>query len=359
MSKPLLSVCLLTYNQAPYVKEALDSIVTQETDFAWELFIADDASTDGTREILLEYKKKFPELIKLILQKANKGPEANWLDLMEAPKTRYVLYAEGDDYFTDPHKLQKQVDFLKAHPDCSICFHPVKVVYQDDPRRNEIFPTPEQRFNKKTLSLKDLLQNNFIQTNSAMYRWRYAKGNIKDGYPWGITPGDWYLHILHAEQGKIGFIDEPMAVYRKHSAGLWADAENNQKRFWKKYGITWLQFYRELLKMYGSNPQYRPIIEGSMINLLNSLDKIDDLFRQAIAAVPEAAEIYIDNLRQQVSALHQHSNKQGEVINNYSDTEQRLREENQQLHHHNRRLMNKPLVKLEYAVKRRVKRKPS
>jgi glycosyltransferase involved in cell wall biosynthesis len=352
MGKPLLSVCLLTYNQALYVKEAIDSILMQKTDFAWELIIADDHSTDGTTEILLEYKKKFPKHITLILQKSNVGPEDNWLDLMDYPQSRYVVYAEGDDYFTDPQKLQKQVNFLEAHNDFSLCFHPVKVIYEGEPRPDEVFPSPAQRSNKKVLELKDLLRNNFIQTNSAMYRWRFLKQSIKDVFPRGISPGDWYLHILHADKGKIGFIDQTMSVYRKHPGGLWWDAHNNRDKFWKKYGLAWLQFYMELMKLYGSNPQYRRIIEGSTINLLNSLAEVDGLFKKAIASAPEAAEVYINNLREQVTGLHTHANEQAKIIAHYADQNQTLQHTVGQLE---ARLEAHIQVKLKRAVKRRVK----
>ena len=87
----------------------------QKVDFDYELIIADDYSTDGTREIILDYKENYPGLIKLILQKRNVGPGKNWLDLIEAPKSKYIAYFEGDDYWTDPYKLQKQVDFLEAN----------------------------------------------------------------------------------------------------------------------------------------------------------------------------------------------------------------------------------------------------
>jgi glycosyltransferase involved in cell wall biosynthesis len=361
MNKPLLSVCLLTYNQAPYVKEAIDTILVQEVNFAWELIIADDYSTDGTREILLEYKKQHPDLIKLILQNKNKGPEGNWLDLMEYPKSKYVLYTEGDDYFSDPTKLQRQVDFLETHHSFSICFHPVKVIYEDGSRPDEIFPTPKQRFNKDVLELKDLLMNNFIQTNSAMYQWRFTHKNIKDIFPKNISPGDWFLHILHADVGKVGFINRTMSVYRKHPGGLWWDANNNKDEFWKKYGLSWLNFYIELIKIYGSNSEYRKITDSSTINLLNTLIKVDEehhngLFNNAISSFPEAAEIYINNLHQQLSDLLDHANKQAKIIKHYLDLNQTLEAKIKQLENENRHLWTNLLVRLGGAIKNRTRK---
>ena len=112
MEAPLLSVCLITYNHNKYIREAIESILMQKVNFTWELIIADDFSTDGTREIVLEYKEKYPDFIKLILQEKNVGATRNWIDLIIAPKSKYIAYFEGDDYWTNPYKLQKQRDFI-------------------------------------------------------------------------------------------------------------------------------------------------------------------------------------------------------------------------------------------------------
>lgn len=288
MNEPLLTVCLITYNQAPYVEQSLDSIFMQKTDFAWELVIADDYSTDGTRKILQEYKKRYPKQVKLILQKSNKGPEDNWLDLISYPRTKYVLYAEGDDYFTDPSKLQRQVNFLESHPDFTICFHPVKVIYEGESHPDEIFPTPEQRYHKTTLDLADLLKSNFIQTNSEMYRWRFRTENARDVLPQNVAPGDWLLHILHAEQGKIGFINRVMTTYRRHPGSLWW---KKNSAFWLKNGQRHMRMYQELLKRYGDVPAYRDAINGPTMFVFKAIASLptqqgEDLLAQIIDEFP-------------------------------------------------------------------------
>ena len=117
MKKPLLSVCLITYNHANYIEQAIEGVLMQSVNFSWELIIADDFSTDGTREILLKYKEKYPNFIKLLLQEKNVGPGKNFSDLLNEPQSKYIAYFEGDDYWIDPLKLQKQVDFIESHPD--------------------------------------------------------------------------------------------------------------------------------------------------------------------------------------------------------------------------------------------------
>ena len=106
MSKPLVSVCIITYNQESYIRQAIESVLMQKVNFPWEIIIADDCSKDKTREIILEYKDRFPDLIKPLFQKRNVGGGKNFTDLINAATGKYVAYLEGDDYWTDDGKLQ-------------------------------------------------------------------------------------------------------------------------------------------------------------------------------------------------------------------------------------------------------------
>ncbi len=314
MVKPLLSVCIITYNHAQYIRKCLDTVLEQRVNFQWQIIIADDCSTDGTQEILLEYKEKYPERIRLVLQKSNLGPEKNWLDLLSHAKSEYVLYGEGDDYFIDPTKLQRQVDFLESHEDFSVCFHPVKVVYDDGSRPDELFPLPEQRANKKVLEFKDLLVRNFMQTNSVMYRWRFAKEDVHKVFPKGIVPGDWFLHLLHAQVGKIGFIDRAMSVYRRHPGGVWWEADNNIDNIWRKYGIPHLRLYVEMFKLQ-STQQVPDLVSENIRTVFHGLNLIDrrkneGLVRAAVEQVPQAAELFIDAESKDVERLLEVERKQ-------------------------------------------------
>ena len=112
-----LSVGILTYNQARYVRQCVDSVLTQEVNFDYEIIVGDDASTDGTQEILQEYAARYPQKFVLLLGEKNAGISVNYQKVLEACKGKYIALCEGDDYWTDAHKLQKQVDFLETHPD--------------------------------------------------------------------------------------------------------------------------------------------------------------------------------------------------------------------------------------------------
>ena len=123
--KPKVSVVVLSYNQGAFIRQALDSFVMQKTNFPFEVLIHDDASTDGSADIIREYASKYPHIFRTVLQTENQwGKKSAWTDfLFPMVQGEYVAYCECDDYWTDENKLQKQADFLDAHPEYSMCFH--------------------------------------------------------------------------------------------------------------------------------------------------------------------------------------------------------------------------------------------
>lgn len=220
--KPLLSVCLITYNQVNYIEEAIEGVLKQQVNFFWELVIADDYSTDGTREILAVYKKQYPEFIKLILQDKNVGPAQNFSDLINYPSSKYIAYFEGDDYWTDPDKLQKQVDFLETNSDFAICFHEIKVLHEDG--RELLYNNIKEN---RTFNFTDLALNNFIATVSMVFR-VYEHHNILPDWFKGFAENDYGLKLLNASKGPIYYIKDCMSVYRVHSKGIWSSQSHTE-----------------------------------------------------------------------------------------------------------------------------------
>lgn len=306
MTRPLLSVCLITYNQNKYIKEAIESILMQKVNFAWELVIADDASTDGTAETLLEYKEKFPELIKLILHKRNFGAEKTWHELMAYPKTKYVAYIEGDDYWTDPGKLQLQLDFLEKYPDFALYFHPAKVFFESGEAKQIIWPNLH---GKTELAVSELLKENLIPSNSVVYR----RQNY-DNLPQGIMPGDWYFHIYNAQFGKIGCTDRVMSTYRRHSGGLWWDVHKNPDNMWSQYGIQHVALYVEVLKLYGDDNELKKIIHKSLSEALGKLIEVDNKYHEGL--LKKALKEFSDFNLAEILSVNQHQELQekGEYI---------------------------------------------
>ena len=231
-----VSVCVPAYNHEKYIAQMLDGALMQQTTFPFEIVIGDDASTDSTQKIIQEYSDKNPGRIRAFLHSENQGPSEpkefagrnNVLQLIKACKGEYVAMCEGDDYWTDPYKLQKQVDFLESHPDYAICHHNVEVIYEDG-AASHLFNKSDQ---KLTSTIEDILEDKwFMATASWLYRNYFLTNDFAD---WHATAaaGDWAVIIQLASHGKIGYLPETMGVYRKHSAGLSNIHAQTNVRFW-------------------------------------------------------------------------------------------------------------------------------
>ena len=122
MIEPLVSTHMTTYNHAPYIAEAIEGVLQQKTNFPFELVIGEDCSTDGTREIVFEYQKKYPDIIRVVTSDKNVGGKKNSYRTMKACRGRYIAFCEGDDYWHHPEKLQKQVNYMESHPECGLVY---------------------------------------------------------------------------------------------------------------------------------------------------------------------------------------------------------------------------------------------
>lgn len=263
--KPMVTVRTSTYQHGKYIKQCIEGVLSQKTNFPFEFIIGEDFSTDGTREIVLEYAKKYPDIIRVITADYNVGVKANGFRCIRAIRGKYIALCEGDDFWTDPNKLQKQVDFLENNKDYILSFHPVKVLFENSEEKDYIFPRSSD---KSKFNLEELLKENYIQTNSVVYR---NQNNSEVNFPIDIAPGDWFSHLYYAQFGKIGFINEVMAVYRRHSGGIWWSSYKDKEKFWKMYGIPHFNMFSAVLKIYENNPDYRKIIYQSMFRFVDDI----------------------------------------------------------------------------------------
>jgi glycosyltransferase involved in cell wall biosynthesis len=222
-----VSVWMITYNHDRYIAQAIDSVLMQRVNFDYELVIGEDCSTDRTREIVLEYQKRYPGRIHLVLPEKNVGPFWNFFQTFQACRGEYLACLEGDDYWTSPQKLQKQVDYMDIHPECTLCHHNVIELYENGSRE----PHPHHLQDQKQVStLEDLWEMNFIASCSTMLR-RHPVQNIPKWFinlPWT----DWGLFVLAAQKGNIGYLNEMMGVHRVHAAGTWSGSDNIQRHSW-------------------------------------------------------------------------------------------------------------------------------
>lgn len=295
-----LTIVSITYNHEKYIAEALDSFLMQKTDFQFEVIIADDCSTDNTAKIIQEYANKYPDIIKPILREKNIGCINNYIDTLSQAKGEYLIMCEGDDYFTDHLKLQKQVDFLDANQDYYLCFHKVRIFFDDGSRPDSIFPNKSYHFNKNVLELEDLLTHNFMQTNSVMYRWRFNHEKIEDVFPKYILPCDWFLHILHAQKGKIGFINETMSDYRRHKEGIWWESANDVEKIYLKHGIQMFNFSLAVENQIATDKKeyHKFVIHNAMhfLSIYAKHNKYDEIM-QIVKLFPDIFEMGVKALR--------------------------------------------------------------
>lgn len=214
---PKVSVLMVTYNHEHFIAQAVESALDQQTSFPLEIVVGEDCSTDRTRELLLELQRAHPQKIRLLLHERNQGGPANFAATFAACRGDYVALLEGDDYWTDPRKLQKQVDALDAHPHWSACFHITRRVYTDGSQGPELFP-PD--WVKEEATIDDLFQANCLNTCSLVFHNRLF-GPLPEWHR-EIIPGDWAISLLNAAHGPIGCLPEVMADYRIHPQGMWA-----------------------------------------------------------------------------------------------------------------------------------------
>jgi glycosyltransferase involved in cell wall biosynthesis len=205
---PKVSVCVVTYNQEKYIRQCLQSIVDQETDFDFEVIVGDDCSTDGTCAVVREFADKYPAVIKTIFQDKNTGGTKNYLDVHGAAIGEYIAHMDGDDYALQG-KLQKEGDFLDNHTECTVVSHPVIRIDQEGKeigRDVKMGARPYQVFDLKHL----VRTGNCIAHSSTMYR---ASATITRQSETN-TLLDFYFHIEHASTGNIGFINHYLGCHR-------------------------------------------------------------------------------------------------------------------------------------------------
>jgi glycosyltransferase involved in cell wall biosynthesis len=219
---PLVSICCITYNHAAYIAQAMDSFLMQKTNFKYELIIGEDNSCDGTQAVLKKYASAYPDAITVVNHNPNIGAIANQIDTFARARGKYIACCDGDDFWTDPFKLQKQVDFLEANPAYVICCHHTTVINENGEKVYEKELPREMEF-----GYMDVLLGKREETRNCSLMVR------NDHYIHAVGKLDWYsktygtdslfkLYILSVTQQKIYVMPDIMACYRLHKGGIWS-----------------------------------------------------------------------------------------------------------------------------------------
>jgi glycosyltransferase involved in cell wall biosynthesis len=228
-----VSVIILTYNHEKFIKKAIETVLNQKTNFEFELIIADDNSTDATQDIILRTIAEYSQNsnIKYIRNTQNLGVMRSWINVHNILNGEYFAICEGDDYWTDELKLQKQIDFLDKNPIFSVCFHNVKVEFIDIPQTNYFL---NDNISKDVFTIDDLIGEReiwFMATASLVFRTNSLK-NVPD---WVLKSksGDIPIIILAALHGSIKYLPDVMAVYQRHTGGMSMTDHENDTTFLK------------------------------------------------------------------------------------------------------------------------------
>lgn len=276
----LVSISCITYNHAPYIRQCLEGFMMQQCNFPFEVLIHDDASTDGTQEIIKEFQEKYPDIIKPIFQTENQFSKGvrGMMARFNFPRSqgKYIALCEGDDYWTDPLKLQKQVDFLEENEEYSTCFHKVNFIHIN-PALNSI--SNNDLTGDRDFFFSDFIDKNPASTCSVMFRAFILKSNTK--YLNFNPVIDDFIILLLAKAGKIRYMNDIMGVYNIHPGGVSSMRE-------PAVGLKLYIGYRKAILKYFESENDPEINKFFMLvgKLYHSLGNLYFGRRQLLKAVP-------------------------------------------------------------------------
>ncbi|MFV0419931.1 MAG: glycosyltransferase [Dysgonomonas sp.] len=222
----LVSVSMITYNHEKFIAEAIEGVVMQKTNFRFELVIGEDLSTDNTRAVCLEFQKKYPDIIRLRLNDPNQGMMLNWINNIESGQGKYIALCDGDDYWTDPYKLQKQVDFMESNSDFSMCSHKVHTLMCGHLDEN-------MEMEQDILTTEDIIRKDWGLLTASIF-FRKDAHKTPDWY-YTVKNGDYALQLIVSLSGKIKFLPDYMAVYRQHLGGVSSTLKPLNQTAWMVY----------------------------------------------------------------------------------------------------------------------------
>lgn len=288
----MVSVLCATFNHKQYIREALDGILSQKVDFPYEVIVADDASTDGTQEIIREYADKYPNLVRPILRKENVGIGYNYYDALCHVRGKYLAICDGDDCWIKEDKLQKAIAFMEKHQDVDVTCNSferweynqngdiVKSVFSVNDYIQSVYPLKEQ------YNFRDLLYCHFVASCTLVLRWQFSSDTVPTFLKVYSTI-DFPLTLLHAAHGKIAVLsDEPTARYRVHSQGLTSQKHYKMKNETKQILLEVDQYleyrFSDTISKFLSGAPYKEVkkIESDLSITRKLKDIVKDCFRK-------------------------------------------------------------------------------
>ncbi len=256
---PVVSVFNWAYNHAAFIRESIESILMQETTFPVEIIIHDDASTDGTTEIISEYEAKYPQLFRNVIQSENQWSQEKsvMMPLFTAPRGEFVALSHGDDYWSHRHKLEIQVKLMREKPELAGCFHRTTLVDTDNKVIKQDYFISEQ----KQFDFRDCITK--LKKQYATCSFVFRSSAISNPRPWFIeSSNDMFLELQVALNGTLQFIDKSMGAYRIHAGGVWSSTTPAQKL------LTLLYRYKLLL----ADPKVKRKVGDEIFKLIERIE---------------------------------------------------------------------------------------
>ena len=305
-----VTICCITYKHEEYIRSALDSFLMQKTNFKFKVFVGEDHGPDGTADIVREYAEKYPDIIVPFLREKNMGAPANLIDLCNHADSPYIAFCEGDDYWTDEYKLQKQFDYMQAHDDIRMCFTRTKIdaprdwylrsYYKTDKNGEMIMPEtfPRYKMPKRNLTAKDCISIIPMHTSSQFYRWNYDL--IFPEWFFGGLEGAFPILMMQLGKGSAGFLPDLTSVYRRSDVG--GLMHENLPEHFVKTRIDYFRFLMGLRDFFTKNyDSYCKIelenrIKAEGYNLLSNAINLDDneAINSFMQKYPEAFKICLN-----------------------------------------------------------------
>lgn len=278
---PLLSICLISYNQEEFILEALKGVAMQEVDFEYELLIADDRSTDQTPALIREYISTGAiRHVRFLDRPANLGMQRNWHDALTQARGKYVALLEGDDYWTDRHKLSKQVGFLEAHPQYAGCFHNTEERHEDPTIASTLYC---QFPNAMDVGIEILARNNVMPTCSLVFR-ILAPLPMPEWF-FTLKMVDWPFSIMNSQFGPYYYLPKVMGVHRLHSGSAWSlqSKKDNLRYIGDAYRAMCDHFQHDQLFSEHLHKAYMQFGQQDVPQKRGMLDRLRSRIRRAIS----------------------------------------------------------------------------
>lgn len=322
MDDVMVTVCCITYNHAKYVRQCLDSLVGQKTDFLYEILIHDDASTDGTADIIREYMNKYPEMFVPILEEENQysqGRRSILIQMMlKRARGKYFAVCEGDDFWCDPYKLQKQFKILETHEDCNICTHTVEVIKEDSsdygmniPERDIPYGVMEGQTLINYIAYED---THLFHTSSMFCRKQPIEDEVEKlpDFMLATAAEDRVLFLLYGSKGNLFYLSETMSKYRIQSEGSWSSQNAGSRKRALRTDKDLLQMIRGFneftkgrfeeeayayetilnFRIFQNERKFKELLDGRYAKLFKNLGKKQKIYYRLCAYFPFVGDCY-------------------------------------------------------------------